>query len=205
MKEKENLSESTKIIVSPVEKSDSIYNAQHMKKVLQNSEVALWLDDYDDIFSDFDPRYYSQRSLSDDFLLELIKAVKNRDKGIFELRFLLAENLRSKSKEQIIIKRLHEYFINHYHLVVKDKKKVIKRAAIFIAVGIFTMLFAVYIQIFFLSKHILFNFILVLAEPAGWFLFWEGLNKAIYDTDKIKPNLDFYYKMSKSKIKFISY
>ena len=32
--------------------------------------VSLWLDTYEDIFSDFDPRPYGQRALSEDFVAE---------------------------------------------------------------------------------------------------------------------------------------
>jgi len=201
----EIISEPVKKIEPVVDKQTTLYNAQEMKKVLQTSELALWLDDYNDLFSDFDPRPYSQRSLSDDFLLEMNKAIRNRNNDTFELKFLLSEKLRNHSKEQIIIKRLREHFTRHYHTLLKDKKKVIRRGIILVLIGILVMLLGGFIRTFFLDKHVMFNFIIILVEPAGWFLFWEGLNKTIYDNNKIKPNLDFYHKMSKSKIKFISY
>ena len=201
----EIISEPVKKIEPVTDKQTNLYNAQEMKKVLQTSELALWLDDYDDLFSDFDPRPYSQRSLSDDFLLEMIKAVKNRGKNTFELKFLLSDSLRNRSKEQVIAKRLRDHFTRHYHMLLQDKKRVLRRGTMFVLAGVFVMWGAAIIQYFFLDKHFLFNFIFVLAEPSGWFLFWEGLNKTIYDNNKIKPNLDFYHKMSKSKIKFISY
>lgn len=201
----EIISEPVKKMEPVVDKQTTLYNAQEMKKVLQTSELALWLDDYDDLFSDFDPRPYSQRALSDDFLLEMIKAVKNRGKDTFELKFLLSEKLRNHSKEQIIIKRLREHFTRHYHRLLKDKKAVISRGMLFVFVGVLVMLSGGYIRTFLLDAHMMFNFIIILVEPAGWFLFWEGLNRTIYDAGKIKPNLEFYHKMSKSKIKFISY
>ncbi len=201
----EIISEPVKKIEPVTDKQTNLYNAQEKKKVLQTSELALWLDDYDDLFSDFDPRPYSQRSLSDDFLLEMIKAVKNRGNNTFELKFLLSENLRNRNKEQVIVKRLREHFARHYHILLKDQKLIIRRGVILVLIGILVMLSGGFIRTFFLDKHVMFNFIIILVEPAGWFLFWEGLNKTIYDNNKIKPNLEFYRKMSKSKIKFISY
>lgn len=201
----EIISEPVKKIEPVVDKQTILYNAQEMKKVLQTSELALWLDDYDDLFSDFDPRPYSQRALSDDFLLEMIKAVKNRGNNTFELKFLLSEKLRNRTKEQVIIKRLREHFTRHYHILIKNQKTIIRKGILLVLVGVLVMLTGGFIRTFFLDTHVMFNFIIILVEPAGWFLFWEGLNKTIYDNNKIKPNLDFYHKMSKSKIKFISY
>jgi len=46
-------------------KKDTRENEEmHKKKLLQLSEISLIIDTYDDIFSDFDPRPYSQRALA---------------------------------------------------------------------------------------------------------------------------------------------
>ena len=37
----------------------------------KEGNVSLVLESYNDIFSDFDPRNYSERALSDDFLIEI--------------------------------------------------------------------------------------------------------------------------------------
>ena len=50
--------------------------------LLKKSEISLSLDNYDDIFSDFDPRPFSQRALSDDFLIEAKKASRDKVSGI---------------------------------------------------------------------------------------------------------------------------
>ena len=52
-------------------------NPKHeIKELLEKTQISLWLDDYADIFSDFDPRPFSQRALSDDFLNEAKKVVR---------------------------------------------------------------------------------------------------------------------------------
>lgn len=54
-------------------KDEAQQKIEETEKILEMSEISIWLDNYDDIFSDFDPRPYSQRSLSDDFLAEAKK------------------------------------------------------------------------------------------------------------------------------------
>lgn len=83
---------------------------EEKRKIFEISEVSLWLDSYDDIFSDFDPRPYSQRALSDDFLEEAKKAVKEKKTGELELRLLVPHSQRDLEKEIIIKRRLREYF-----------------------------------------------------------------------------------------------
>ncbi|MBI2575624.1 hypothetical protein HYV84_00270 [Candidatus Woesearchaeota archaeon] len=49
------------------------------------------------------------------------------------------------------------------------------------------------------------SFLIVLLEPAGWFLFWEGLNLVIFESKKIQPDYLFYDKMSRSQTQFNTY
>lgn len=188
-----------------IENPANLYNAKEMKKVLQLSEIALWLESYDDIFSDFDPRPFSQRAISDDFLLEVMKASRDRGKDNFELKFLIAPEAREHAHEPIIKKRLREYFSKQYHQLLKEKKAIFNRAIIFISIGIILMFVSSLVAFFYLGKNLFFNFVIAITEPAGWFLFWEGLNRTIKDYKKINPNVDFYRKMAKSTITFLSY
>ena len=43
-------------------------------KKFREGNISIVLDSYDDLFSDFDPRPYRIRALSDDFLLECKKS-----------------------------------------------------------------------------------------------------------------------------------
>jgi len=78
-----------------------------------SSAISLWIDDYDDIFSDFDPRPFSQRALSEDFLAEAKRAVRDRREDVPELRFLVPAPVRNLAGEATIRKRLREHFRRH--------------------------------------------------------------------------------------------
>src|SRR3989344_6408811 len=73
-------------------------------------KISLWLDDYNDIFSDFDPRPYSERALSDDFLNASQKMFRETKTGKFELRLLIPKSLRDEKQESLIKKRLKSFF-----------------------------------------------------------------------------------------------
>src|SRR5690349_704077 len=52
-------------------------DTKDQKALLIKSELSIWLDTYDDIFSDFDPRPLNERALSDDFLSEARKMARD--------------------------------------------------------------------------------------------------------------------------------
>ena len=182
----------------------NLYTASEMKKVIQTAEMALWLDGYDDIFSDFDPRPYSERSLSDDFLLEMKKAAYGRGRDSDELKFLLSPEVRNHHLEEKIKERLRHSFESHYRELLQEKRKTIKRGIWFVAAGVLLMFLASLASTF-IDEGFSSNFLVILLEPAGWFLFWEGLARAMYKAEELKPEIDFYHKMARSKISFISY
>lgn len=168
-------------------------------------EISLLLDTYDDIFSDFDPRPYGQRALSDDFLLEAHKASRDKPSGKIELQLLMPAAQRNAQQENTIKRRLREHFRRHALLLAKEKHQQIKQGIFFTIAGVLTMFLTTLVMFTQQTKNFLFSFLVVLLEPAGWFLFWEGLRQAIFEHKSIQPNLTFYEKMSKCDIYFSSY
>lgn len=184
---------------------EDISQKEYHRKLLRLSEISLWLDNYDDIFSDFDPRPISQRALSDDFLREAKKASRENVSGTIDLTLLIPTNERNLHQEEVIKKRLKQHFNKHLNLLSKEKKLVIKKGLLFALFGILLMFIATYIIVEYEEKGLLFNFLIVLIEPGGWFLFWEGLNMVIFESKRINPDLEFYRKISKGEISFSSY
>ena len=174
------------------------------EKLLKLSEISLILDTYDDIFSDFDPRPFSERSLSDDFLVEAKKASRDR-KGSIELSFLIPTAKKNSSEEGLIKRRLREHFKRHYDLIQNETKGIVKRGLGFVIAGIVVMFFAAFILSREFGNALWASFLIILLEPAGWFLFWEGLNQVIFESRRTKSELEFYEKMSRCDIKFSSY
>ena len=76
------------------------------------NELSLWLDYYDDIYSDFDSRQYPKRRISDDFLYELKDAFKYRSERYNDIFLYLPQEKRTETTEKIISAGLKTFFIN---------------------------------------------------------------------------------------------
>jgi len=164
-------------------------------------QISIWLDEYDDIFSDFDPRPYSERILSDDFISELKKVCREDVYEIGELHLLIPQNKHNETDEHIIVKRLHSYFKNG-KIYLSSRARKTRRQAILIALsGLILILLASYISATQSNKFYL-KALLVLFEPAGWFFAWTGLDDLFFASRRKRTELDFFSKMAKAKIVF---
>ncbi|HLG24568.1 MAG TPA: hypothetical protein VI564_06595 [Candidatus Nanoarchaeia archaeon] len=195
-KEEEKKAEKKEIIIK---KSFREYE----QKILHLSEISILLDNYDDIFSDFDPRPYSERSLSDDLLNEARKASRDKNTGRLELRFLISEKMRDVKLEATIKKRLHEHFERHSKILNSEIRQSRVNAVFLGFAGITVMLGATYVDG--ISGGFMSRFLFVLLEPAGWFITWFALDKLFYVSETKSGESDFYHKMSKCEVIFASY
>lgn len=170
-------------------------------------EVILQLDDYDDIFSDFDMRPYSKRALSVDFLDEIKRATGDKSIGAVELLLHAPHSERNESHELVIKDRLAAHFKRHYEMARKDRFNVLKRGWGMVGVGVAFMIAATFVAFEGAEESLLLSFLLIFLEPAAWFLLWEGMDLVIFHSKTITPELDFYRKMSheKSMVHFKSY
>lgn len=190
------------------------------QNMLKMSQIMLTLDTYEDIFSDFDPRSFGEKALSIDFLSEIKGASREKPNGTIELKLLIPKNKRDQKDETLIIKRLRNHFRKHYDLLKKDVNKIKQIGALMVGIGFFVGVLVVLViegvthsidhSMFFQNPLVWLamifpSVILVLMEPASWFLIWEGMNKIVFDWQEKKPDLEFYEKMTKCEIVFEEY
>jgi hypothetical protein len=173
------------------------------KKFRMSEVIPLWLEGYDDIFSDFDSRSYSHRALSVDFLDEAKRASKDKPGGI-DLKLLLDKKKRNAKSETMIKKRLREHFMHHHQMLENERKKLMGKGMYLLMLGILIMIFTTFVLFSFGESSVSTTFLIVLLEPAGWFLFWEGLNLVVFESKKETRDLRFYDKMAKCRIEFVS-
>jgi len=174
------------------------------RELLDKSEVSLILDTYDDIFSDFDPRPYSERGLSEDFLFEAKRRTRDTKSEQIELTLLIPSKVKNVKQELVIEKRLHNHFQKHYKMLHKDVNRIKTRGFFLTIIGTFLVGLATFLY----PMHggdVVVTFLIVLLEPAGWFTSWTGLEHIFYTWTNEKLDLEFYEKISKSKISFLPY
>jgi hypothetical protein len=168
------------------------------------SVISILLDSYADIFSDFDPSAYSERILSDDFIIQAKNMSKHKKGNKMSLRLLLPKNMRNEQDEKIIIKRLHSYFKSVHQALQSEVRKANTKGFILALIGIIVMIAASYIS-FMKPEQYHVHFVLVLFEPAGWFLLWTGLDHLVHSSKEPKKDLAFYLRMTKSEINFFTH
>jgi len=177
---------------------------EEKKQLLQNSEVSLILDVYDDIFSDFDPRPFVKRALSIDFLEEAKRATRDLPTGQIQLKFLIPYSLRNIPTEIMIKRRLKEHFAKHFE-EYKNKMRNIKIKGAIMALGGIGMIFVAKIMDRLQSISLSINFLKILLEAGGWFTAWVGLENAFESLEEKSKMKAFYEKMSRADITFIGY
>lgn len=186
------------------DKKEDLKKRLEIQELLNKSQISLWIDRYDDIFSDFDPRPYSQRMLSDDFLNEAKKVVRETKPGMLELRFLAPKDLRNPDNENVIRRRLKDYFRKQAHAMEQEAKGVLKKGIVFAVIGVALMFIASLIY-YMQSEGFLTTLLLVIMEPAGWFMVWYGLDQIFYTSRENRADLKFNQRMAKAEMSFDSY
>jgi len=168
----------------------------------REGNIALILDSYNDIFSDFDPRPYSQRALSDDFLAECRRASRDKQEAGLELRLFVPKDRRVLSEEVMIRRRLKNHFEKHYLEKVTELRAIRTRGLLWVVIGAIALLVSTGIEKY---QSFLIDFLFIVSQPAGWFLMWSGLEEIFIDPRDKKPELEFYKKLANAKVTFYSY
>jgi hypothetical protein len=172
-------------------------------ELAKEGNISLILDSYDDLFSDFDPRPYSEKALSEDFLDECNRAVRDKEDGA-ELRLLVPQQLRRHAEEAKIKKRLKSHFQKHFEEQKRKVKHTRLEGLMWFFIGTVVMIGAAFLYPY-EGVNFFLTLLFVVSEPAGWFLFWEGLDKFLMEYKRQLPKYLFYKKMSKLEIYFMNY
>ena len=166
-------------------------------------DISIAIDFYDDIFSDFDPRQFSQRELSKDFLSELEVRHMEKRKGQIEVRFFIPAIERDTKMEGIIKKRLREHFEEELKGLDWELRRVQKRGALYCAIG-FVLLFIELAGATFFPDSFLQKTFGILLVPAGWYGMFTGIEKIIETEDRLRPRREMVQKFIKCNYIFLS-
>ena len=185
-----------------MEQKEEKIGGELLSEELKRANISLTLDSYNDIFSDFDPRSFSERALSDDFLLECKRAARDKETGV-ELILSVPRSRRNLNDEFRIKKRLKDHFHKHIQEKEKEIKKLKREGFIWAFVGL-SVLAGILYGLIYLTNENLIAFLTMLELPC-WFLTWEGLGKIFLESRKYEPDYVFYKKMANAEVIFRSY
>ncbi|MFH1684807.1 MAG: hypothetical protein ABH983_00730 [Candidatus Micrarchaeota archaeon] len=163
--------------------------------ILKTTQVAL--DNYEDIFSDFDYSDYSKRLLSSDFLKELRRRYEERKKGEYEVTFTLPKNQRNAKTESLIKKRIK----NHFKVHLTDIDRIIKqnqlRGLVKVVVG---FLISIFLFTFSLPEIVP---VITLLSVLSWYFLWAGYTDIFEGAQKLRGKQEFFENFHKAKFSFV--
>lgn len=167
-------------------------------------ELSLWLDSYDDIYSDFDSRNYLKRRISDDFLHELHNGLKYKKERITDILLLLPQESRNETNEQIIADSLQDFFKQQGNYMVDKCRKKLYSGLWLLLIGVLIMSGNLFIGYRIPAKSFPLIALKALLEPAGWFLIWAAFDFLFYGYKDLLNEKRFYSQLSDMKIHFRS-
>lgn len=165
-------------------------------------EIAIVIDSWDDIFSDFDPRPLSERTVSGDFVDELKKRYRETRRGDFIIKIYAPLALKNEESERKVTQRLKRDFRLQYLQKIKILRRIRIRGIIFILIGISSLSFLTLATYFKFLDPLILEICGIILMPLGWFGFWEGLSKLIDTSPVFIQDSSFFEKLSKATYQF---
>ncbi|MDE1874131.1 MAG: hypothetical protein KGI04_03370 [Candidatus Micrarchaeota archaeon] len=175
-----------------------------IKSAIDKAEISLILDNYDDIFSSFDPRPYDERALSEDFLKEAKNAARGKRRGI-ELRFMVPATLRNTKSEDLIKARLKEHFRKHYSALKGEFARRRRLAILMMLAGIAIGVADAILLSFSGISIVVRDTVEIVFTPASWYTIWNGLDRLLIRPQEDAAEESFNKKMTDAQITFTSY
>ena len=167
-------------------------------------EISIWLDKYEDLFSDFDESDYSARTLSDNFLTEIRKLVQEVEAGKVELKFNLMACEPNPVIEAFIIKNIHDYFASRAKAAKAEMSGILRNGGL-LALGGFALITVLILVGHNLTGNMFFKGFEMMLDPLGWFLIWNGLDMVFVQSKKEQPTINFNLKMTNAKLTFMAF
>jgi len=164
-------------------------------------EISFWLDVYDDIFSDFDPRSYHKRRLSEDFLDEIKAAFKYHKNHTEGLVLLLPRERRKEEIEEGIINQVKTQLQLRLDNAARKEKKMLRRGLALLVSGVLIMYIDSLITVKGYNGQLMVMLRIVM-EPGSWFMMWTGLDALFYDYREARMETAFYKKIIALKMRF---
>jgi len=160
-------------------------------------DIVIALETYDDLFSDFDIRNFSERTISKDFLDEMNLRMSKLD-SIDQLRvvFVIPNAHRAKSQEIIILNRIRKFFQYRYTRYCQKDKRIKVRSGVYVLIGLLLLVFANFIYNF--VPVVFKDFLLI----PSWYFIWSGLDQYLSTREGVTRKKRYYGILSNAELEF---
>jgi hypothetical protein len=163
------------------------------QRIKDIKEISIAIDTWDDIFSDFDPRPFDVRALSEDFIAELRKHYRETRTGHYLITIYGPAALKDEKRERAVIQRLKTHFKHRSLQRQRELARIRIRGFIFVFVGILFLGFLTLATYFKFVSDLAIELLGIVFMPLGWFGIWEGFSK-IVDTSPIAMQEEALFK-----------
>ncbi len=160
-------------------------------------EVVIALDDYEDIFDDFDIRPYGTRNISADFLHEVLSRIKNIPTPS-KLILTLPKYKRVKKDEKKIAQRLKLFFKERAAFFKERREALLKKALIFIVIG---LIFSYVGYVVYAGEEAL-QFVAELFFVGTYFFVWNGFSYMFFSSRRLEEKNRIYAALEQLEIVF---
>ena len=172
------------------------------QRIKDIKEISIAIDTWDDIFSDFDPRPLSIRTLSEDFIAEFKKRYRETRKGSLLVTIYAPISLKDNESEKAVIQRLKKHFKHRSMQRQKELGRIRRRGIIFVIMGICSLGFLTISTYFQLFKELTIEILSIIFMPLGWFGIWEGFSKIVDTSPLFIQEEILFNKLSKANYQF---
>jgi hypothetical protein len=180
--------------------NEDLKNLRQRRRDLK--EIAVVIDSWDDVFSDFDPRSLSERTVSGDFVEELKKRYYENRKGDFVVLIYAPRPLQNSESEKMVTQRLKKHFRLRFLQKKKDFRRMRIRGFVFVCVGISSLSFLTLATYYKFLSQVGIEIIGIVLMPLGWFGIWEGLSKLVDTSPSFVREERLFEKFAKASYKF---
>jgi hypothetical protein len=167
-----------------------------VSEAMQITQIAI--DNYDDLFSDFDPSPYEKRIISEDFLQELHHRYSENKRGEFSINITVPRAVRSEKTESLVKKRFKEYFKKELKHLQKIKKEKTNGGLLRLFIGGGLVIFLVFIPALDIEPFLTIFSVLI------WYTLWSGFEHIFESTKHIQHKMSFFEKFVRAEYNFVS-
>ena len=161
----------------------------------QKAVIKLLIYSVDDIFNDFDLRNINTRSISEDFISEVVNLAKNyHGETPISIKLVTSRDLvgsqLTPEMQSIARERIKSYFCNKYIELSWNRRKQRLQGWGYLITGLMCFLIFKYASLY-ETKNLFMNSLFDLISFISWFSTWNGI---ITLKDKLPKNDILFYK-----------